>query len=116
MLPALIWYVVFAAVVVFYLIVGIGVLFYRLSQKNIDGKWFLLQFSFLFFIGMHSLIITFFNLDQIDLNSNLNVVFIFVSVIFFYFSIIAIALYVSTKDEEKQPRNDASRVPETQIV
>lgn len=111
MLPALIWYVVFAAVVVFYLIVGIGVLFYRLSQKNIDGKWFLLQFSFLFFIGMHSLIITFFNLD-----SNLNVVFIFVSVIFFYFSIIAIALYVSTKDEEKQPRNDASRVPETQIV
>lgn len=114
MLPALIWYVVFAAVVVFYLIVGIGVLFYRLSQKNIDGKWFLLQFSFLFFIGMHSLIITFFNLDQIDLN--LNFVFIFVLVIFFYFSIIAIALYVSTKDEEKQPRNDASRVPETQIV
>lgn len=105
MLPGIIWYVAFAFTVVFYLIAAVLLTFYTLftSDRRINLRFFGLQLAWLVSIGMCS-IFTFQALRKIEFSFLLWDVFI--AVIFTYFAVIAVTLFIRTKNDEKHPRDD----------
>lgn len=56
MLPALIWYLAFAVVSLFYLIVSMVITFYNLvtGDRSIDWLWLIYEFSWLVSVGRQS--------------------------------------------------------------